>query len=104
MQVATRLQNEKYFRDHPEIPVMISSFVRYIVSHDIMRSDPLHYWLINCYREVLLRRPAKIREFASGEGVYIIIYCTHTHTHTLATEYFTDPKLPEIVKVKCEET
>lgn len=54
--IVTRLENEHYLRAHPEVPVMMSAFLR----------------------EVLLRRPQKIREFAS--------------------EYFTDPKLSDKVK------
>ncbi|XP_064391262.1 RIIa domain-containing protein 1-like [Halichondria panicea] len=56
--VTSRIENEYYLRKHPELSVLISNFVS----------------------EVLLTRPAKIREFAA--------------------EYFTDPELSEKHKIQ----
>lgn len=56
--IKTRMENEEYLRSHPEIDILITSFLR----------------------ELLLRRPGNVREFASA--------------------YFTSPDLPPSVKLK----
>ncbi|KYO19703.1 RIIa domain-containing protein 1 [Alligator mississippiensis] len=52
LKISTRIANERYLRDHREVELLLSGFVR----------------------EVLLRRPENIPEFAA--------------------EHFTDPELP----------
>ena len=69
LQVATRLENELYLRNHPEVHVLLSSFVRYVY---LLLSD--HFvlkWIYTTtdwfhYSEVLLKRPRSISEFAAG--------------------------------------
>uniref|UniRef100_A0A3P9M488 RIIa domain-containing protein n=1 Tax=Oryzias latipes TaxID=8090 RepID=A0A3P9M488_ORYLA len=51
--IKTRIDNEKYIRAHPEVEVLVGDFLR----------------------EILLKRPADIREFAGGKS------CTGTHAH-----------------------
>ncbi|XP_041094956.1 RIIa domain-containing protein 1-like [Polyodon spathula] len=59
-QINTRIANEKYLRSHPEVEMMLSEFIR----------------------EVLLKRPGDIREFAA--------------------EHFSDPALPGRIERKME--
>uniref|UniRef100_H2Z4X3 RIIa domain-containing protein n=1 Tax=Ciona savignyi TaxID=51511 RepID=H2Z4X3_CIOSA len=59
--IKTRMQNEDYLRLHPEVDVLISGFLR----------------------ELLLRRPNHVREFAAA--------------------YFTNPDLPAAVKEKVSQ-
>ncbi|XP_062393765.1 RIIa domain-containing protein 1 [Sardina pilchardus] len=54
--IQTRIANEKYLRTHPEVEVLLSHFLR----------------------DVFLKRPADIREFAA--------------------EHFTDPDLPQKIQ------
>nr|XP_046256845.1 RIIa domain-containing protein 1 [Scatophagus argus] len=53
--IKTRIENEKYLRSHPEVEVLIGDFLR----------------------DVLLKRPADIREFAadhfSNTNLHVII-------------------------------
>ncbi|XP_058862250.1 RIIa domain-containing protein 1 [Acipenser ruthenus] len=59
--INTRIANEKYLRSHPEVEMILGEFLR----------------------EILLKRPGDIREFAA--------------------EYFTDPALPGRIVKKLEE-
>ncbi|XP_049439738.1 RIIa domain-containing protein 1 [Epinephelus fuscoguttatus] len=58
--IKTRIDNEKYLRSHPEVEVLIGDFLR----------------------EVLLKRPVDIREFAA--------------------DHFTNPNLHEVIGSKME--
>uniref|UniRef100_A0A8D3DWT3 RIIa domain-containing protein 1 n=1 Tax=Scophthalmus maximus TaxID=52904 RepID=A0A8D3DWT3_SCOMX len=46
--IKTRIDNEKYLRSHPEVEVLIGDFLR----------------------NMLLKRPTDIREFAAGENAH----------------------------------
>ncbi|XP_066577670.1 RIIa domain-containing protein 1 [Amia ocellicauda] len=59
--IKTRIANETYVRSHPEVELLLSEFLR----------------------EVFLKRPVDIREFAA--------------------DHFTDPDLPDRVRVKLEK-
>ncbi|XP_056142518.1 RIIa domain-containing protein 1 [Lampris incognitus] len=59
--IKTRIENEKYLRSHPEVEVLLSEFLR----------------------DVCLKRPADIREFAAG--------------------HFTNPDLPVLIGAKMQE-
>ncbi|KAM5294863.1 RIIa domain-containing protein 1 [Glossophaga mutica] len=56
--IQTRINNEKYLRTHKEVELLLSDF----------------------FRELFLKRPDNIREFAA--------------------EYFTDPRLPNKIHMK----
>ncbi|KAI1885954.1 hypothetical protein AGOR_G00209070 [Albula goreensis] len=58
--IKTRIANEKYLRSHPEVEVMLSGFLR----------------------EVFLKRPVDIREFAA--------------------DHFNDPDLPKTIHSKIQ--
>ncbi|XP_063054684.1 RIIa domain-containing protein 1-like [Engraulis encrasicolus] len=59
--IQTRIANEKYLRSHPEVEVLLSHFLR----------------------DVFLKRPEDIREFAA--------------------EHFTDPELPQKIQSELEQ-
>ncbi|XP_043935876.1 RIIa domain-containing protein 1 isoform X1 [Protopterus annectens] len=59
--INTRISNERYLRSHPEVELLVSDFVR----------------------EVLLKRPENILEFAA--------------------EHFVDPEFPRRIQRKLEE-
>ncbi|XP_056401887.1 RIIa domain-containing protein 1 isoform X2 [Hyla sarda] len=59
--IQSRLSNEEYLRSHQEVKLLISAFIR----------------------EVLLKRPENIREFAA--------------------DYFTDPKLRDKIQEKMKD-
>lgn len=59
--INTRISNERYLRSHPEVELLVSDFLR----------------------EVLLKRPENILEFAA--------------------EHFTDPEFPRRIQRKVEE-
>ncbi|XP_039597863.1 RIIa domain-containing protein 1-like [Polypterus senegalus] len=59
--IDTRIDNEKYLRSHPEVEILLEEFLR----------------------EVFMKRPEDIREFAAV--------------------HFTDPDLPERIKREMEE-
>ncbi|XP_078524384.1 RIIa domain-containing protein 1 [Lissotriton helveticus] len=56
--IKTRIANERYLRSHKELPLLLAGFLR----------------------EVMLKRPENVREFAA--------------------EYFTDPELPSKIQEK----
>uniref|UniRef100_W5ML31 Regulatory subunit of type II PKA R-subunit domain containing 1 n=1 Tax=Lepisosteus oculatus TaxID=7918 RepID=W5ML31_LEPOC len=58
--IKTRIENEKYLRSHPEVDLLLSDFLR----------------------EVFLKRPEDIREFAA--------------------DHFTDSGLPERIQLRLE--
>ncbi|XP_030055450.1 RIIa domain-containing protein 1 [Microcaecilia unicolor] len=58
LQIKSRVENEKYLRSHPEVELLLTGFIR----------------------EVLLKRPQNICEFAA--------------------DHFTDPELPEKIQEK----
>uniref|UniRef100_A0A3P9JID0 RIIa domain-containing protein n=1 Tax=Oryzias latipes TaxID=8090 RepID=A0A3P9JID0_ORYLA len=58
--IKTRIDNEKYIRTHPEVEVLVGDFLR----------------------EILLKRPVDIREFAGGKSCTRTHAHAHTHTHT----------------------
>ncbi|XP_022051675.1 RIIa domain-containing protein 1 [Acanthochromis polyacanthus] len=60
--IKTRIENEKYLRSHPEVEVLIGDFLR----------------------DLLLKRPADVREFAA--------------------DHFTNPNLHETVSPKVESS
>uniref|UniRef100_A0A3B4Z4Z4 RIIa domain-containing protein n=1 Tax=Stegastes partitus TaxID=144197 RepID=A0A3B4Z4Z4_9TELE len=63
--IKTRIDNEKYLRSHPEVELLIGDFLR----------------------DVLLKRPVDVREFAAGELFALQI----------RSASFCRPHLPELI-------
>ena len=125
--MTTRLENEHYLRAHPEVSVMMSDFVRYnyilestYIQYsitDILLYDVLHdigkcCWGVHRRSENLpLVRHPSLSPFSHTSPLSLLHSLAHIHTPPLqylsflhsATEYFTDPKLSDKVKERCEE-
>ncbi|KAB1260919.1 RIIa domain-containing protein 1 [Camelus dromedarius] len=65
--IQTRITNEKYLRTHKEVELLISGF----------------------FREMFLKRPDNIQEFAADDFFLILI-----------PDYFTDPRLPNKIHMQ----
>ncbi|KAK7799873.1 hypothetical protein U0070_016292 [Myodes glareolus] len=65
--IQTRIANEKYLRTHKEVSLLISGF----------------------FREMFLKRPDNILEFAAYDFVLIFV-----------PDYFTDPRLPNKIHMQ----
>ncbi|XP_045672978.1 RIIa domain-containing protein 1 isoform X1 [Phyllostomus hastatus] len=68
--IQTRIANEKYLRTHKEVELLLSAF----------------------FREMFLKRPDNIREFAAGLDDFFFLI--------LIPEYFTDPRLPNKIHMQ----
>ncbi len=75
-QVKTRIANEKYLRSHPEVEMLLSDFLRSVFMFYV-HQDHVTFFLIFIHslsltlslfnRDVFLKRPTDIREFAAGK-------------------------------------
>ncbi|XP_056401886.1 RIIa domain-containing protein 1 isoform X1 [Hyla sarda] len=81
--IQSRLSNEEYLRSHQEVKLLISAFIR----------------------EVLLKRPENIREFAAGSLVLVVVKSVESDGVPLVfhTDYFTDPKLRDKIQEKMKD-
>lgn len=77
LQVKTRIANEKYLRSHPEVEMLLSDFLRSVFMFYV-HQDHVTFFLIFIHslslphslffnRDVFLKRPTDIREFAAGK-------------------------------------
>ena len=52
LQIKTRLENEQYLRDHPEVDCLIAGFLGYVTTKYVLSSLQKLYWSMACKADI----------------------------------------------------